>query len=221
METRAQWNRSGMVSGVLALDSPRFVHGHEGDGASSSHVRAAPVSRSEAGSTHLELAEIYREHQAFVWRSLARLGVPDDRLADAVHDLFMVVARKLPEFEGRASMRTWLFAFAMRVAQGIRRDRARDLRRRESLTAATDSNAQSELPHAKAEAARTLRDLLDHLDDGKRAVFIMAELEGMTAPEIAKALGIKIPTVYSRLRLAREILERTANRHRAAEGRRP
>jgi RNA polymerase sigma-70 factor, ECF subfamily len=162
------------------------------------------------------LASVYREHHRFVWRSLVRLGVPDDRVSDGVHDVFMVVARRLHEFEGRSSIRTWLFAIAMRVAQAVRRDDARELRRREKVG---ETARESHEPHGRADAARTLRDLLSHLDDDKRAVFIMAELEGMTAPEIAGVLGIRVPTVYSRLRLARSILERHVARHQARERR--
>jgi RNA polymerase sigma-70 factor, ECF subfamily len=174
--------------------------------------------QSEANpSTNAEqpsLSAIYTEHHAFVWRVLVRLGVPNDRVDDAVHDVFMVVARRLSEFEGNATMRTWLFAIAMRVAQSVRRNAARDARRRERL----GTSAHSHAPHDAVDAAHTLQELLDHLDDDKRAVFVMAELEGMTAPEIAAAIGGKVATVYSRLRLARATLERVVARTKAREG---
>ena len=180
---------------------------------------AAPRPRQSetAASTRAEeptLSTIYTEHHAFVWRVVVRLGVPSDRVDDAVHDVFMVVARKLDGFEGKATMRTWLFAIAMRVAQSVRRDAARDARRRERLGASEHSH----VPHDAADAAHTLQELLEHLDDDKRAVFVMAELEGMTAPEIAAAIGGKVATVYSRLRLARATLERVVARTRAREG---
>jgi RNA polymerase sigma-70 factor (ECF subfamily) len=173
--------------------------------------RAAAAEPAET----LELSDVYKAHHRFVWRSVARLGVPDERLADAVHDVFVVVARRLHEYEGRASIRTWLFAIALRVAQGIRRDRAREFRRRERFEREPKPPAE---PHARADAARTLRELLLGLDEDKRAVFIMAELEGMTAPEISAVVGCKVNTVYSRLRLARAELQRTIERQRAREG---
>ena len=167
--------------------------------------RAGAAGVASVAVDEQQLAQIYAEHHAFVWRSLARLGVHDERLPDAAHDVFMVVARRLREYEGRASLRTWLFAIAMRVAQGVRRDFAREQRGRDRLR---DVSHGSHAPHDGADAARILHGLLEHLDDDRRAVFIMAELEGMTAPEIAMATGTKLPTVYSRLRLAREELAR-------------
>lgn len=178
-----------------------------------------PPRNADAVSGDRALAAVYREHHRFVWRSLARLGVCDDRLADGVHDVFMVVARRLPEFEGRSTLTTWLFAIAVRVAQGMRRDDAREHRRREKL--AEVKGGQLERPHQRADAAKTLRDLLDHLDDGKRAVFVMSELEGMTAPEIGEVLGLKTATVYSRLRLARAILQRVVDGAQAGPRRDP
>jgi RNA polymerase sigma-70 factor (ECF subfamily) len=172
-------------------------------------TKGARVTRA----TERELAGIYETHHAFVWRSLARLGVWPARLDDAVHDVFMVVARRLPEYEGRATMKTWLFAIAMRVAQAARRDAAREQRGRDRLQAVGPAE---HLPHDDADAARMLHALLERLDDDQRAVFIMAELEGMTANEIAMATATKPATVYSRLRLAREALARHVARMKAA-----
>jgi RNA polymerase sigma-70 factor (ECF subfamily) len=54
--------------------------------------------------------------------------------------------------------------------------------------------------------------LLDGLDEAKREVFVLAELEELSAPEIAQALGINLNTVYSRLRAARQTVEAAAAR---------
>ncbi len=175
-----------------------------------------PGSRRWTRAADKALADVYRKHHRFIWRSLVRLGVADDHLDDAVHDAFMVVARRLAEFEGRSEIRTWLFAIAMRVAQSIRRDDERERRNRAKVVGLP---REENVPHERADAARTLRELLSHLDDDKRAVFIMAELEGMTAREIAGVVGAKTATVTSRLRLAREQLTRHLERRRARERR--
>lgn len=166
-------------------------------------LRPASVDRGSRGG----LERIYREHQGFVRRSLIRLGVPSGLVDDAVHDVFLVVARRLAEFEGKASVRTWLFAIALRMAQSHRRDRARALHNARELQVVELGRGVADDPHSRREAARELGRLLQTLDTEKRAVWLMAELEGMTAVEIAATLQVKLPTVYSRLRLAREKLQ--------------
>ncbi|MEM7159065.1 MAG: RNA polymerase sigma factor [Myxococcota bacterium] len=158
-----------------------------------------------------DLAATYREHYAFVWRSLRRLGVPEDAVDDAVHDVFVVVARRLSEFEGRAAITSWLFAVAIRVAKHQRRSVARRQRRRDALARAVEVIAPSQSDaHTQHDAARTLHALLDRLDDEQRHVFILMELEQLTGREAAEILGIKPATAHSRLRIAREHLRRHA-----------
>lgn len=166
---------------------------------------ADPSPRS-AGDSLPALAEIYHQHHAFVWRVLRRQGVPAALVDDAVHDVFLVVARRLHEFEGRAAIRTWLYAIARRVGSELHRRARRDGDRKQALRGVSEGPGSE--PHRRAEAIETLRSLLEQIEEGRRWVFILSELEGMTAPEIADALGLKVPTVYSRLRLARRDLER-------------
>lgn len=153
------------------------------------------------------LVAVYREHFQFVWRSARRLGAPTAALDDVVQDVFLIVARRLAEFRGDASMRTWLFAITMRVAQLHRRSASRHLRRVEAFAEAHAEDGGVD-PYARRDAADILLKLLDRLDDDRRAVFVLAELEGMTAQEIAAGLGLNVNTVYSRLRAARQQLER-------------
>ena len=166
---------------------------------------AVPETRSEPTPP---LAEVYRAHHAFVWRSLLRLGLPADRVEDAVHELFLVVARRLPEFAGRSSLRTWLFAIAVRVAQSFRRDAGRERRHLERLSHEPRAGASD--PYAQRDAAVVLYRLLARLSEQQRVVYILVELEGMTAPELAGELGVKLPTVYTRLRAARAAMDRAA-----------
>lgn len=151
--------------------------------------------------------DVYSRYFDFVWRSIRRLGVADAGIDDAVQDVFLVLHRRLPEFEGRSSMKTWIFGIALRVA----RDHRRMVRRKgphEALTEAIADSAQGPLESAaQSEAARFVERFLGGLDADKRAVFILAELEEMTAPEIAEALAVNVNTVYSRIRAARAAFE--------------
>lgn len=150
---------------------------------------------------------LYRGEFAFVWSAALHLGVPPGSVDDVVQDVFLIVARRLGEFRGEASMRTWLFAITMRVVQVHRRSASRHLRRVEAFAEAhADGGADD--PYARRDATDTLLKLLDRLDDDRRAVFVLIELEGMTAQEVAAGLGLNVNTVYSRLRAARQQLER-------------
>src|SRR3954469_2620362 len=76
----------------------------------------------------MTLREIYERHADFAWRCLRRHGVSDDDAPDAVQDVFLAVHRTLAGFEGRSSVRTWLFTICRSVA---RDRRARAYRRLE------------------------------------------------------------------------------------------
>lgn len=162
--------------------------------------------------------ELYQAHFPFVWRSAKRLGVRDESLDDAVQEVFVVVHRRLADFEGRSSLRTWLFGITLRVV----RDHRRSARRRDpgcevdpdTLRATGGGPVESA---EKEEAVRLLHALLDELADDRREIFVMAELEQMTMPEIAEALAINLNTAYARLRTARQEFEQALARHRARD----
>jgi len=149
--------------------------------------------------------EVYTAHVAFVWRILRTFGVPPDQIEDAVQDVFVVVHRRLPEFEGRAAITTWLFAIARRVA-GSHRRRAGNAKT-EALSDELVGKADTFADAARAEAAATVVSILQGMDEDKRVVFALVELEQLSVPEVAKLLDVNLNTTYSRLRLARVAFE--------------
>jgi RNA polymerase sigma-70 factor (ECF subfamily) len=181
------------------------------------HVGTSALATSE--NLHAEpsvlpsIPEIYDQYFSFIWRNLRHLGVPEVALEDAVQDVFVVVHRKLPEFEGRASLRSWLFGIVMRVAK----DHRRSIRRRSpagklGLEAVDPDGVQDDRrgPREEAELSdrvRLLHELLQELDETKRTLLVLAELEQMTAPEISEVTGMPVNTVYTRLRAARRAFD--------------
>jgi RNA polymerase sigma-70 factor (ECF subfamily) len=157
------------------------------------------------------LAALYVEHFKFIWRSLRRLGVRESSLDDAVQDVFLVAHRKLGTFEGRSSHRVWLFAIALRVA---REEWRRDGRLCLDQSAVAEAVARDDALEQRRRVL-LLDELLNTLSTPLREVFVMAEVEGFSAPEIAEALGVKLNTVYSRLRLGRRQFERALARQSA------
>jgi RNA polymerase sigma-70 factor, ECF subfamily len=184
-----------------------------------------PEERPAAATPELDFEAVYEAHFAFAWRTLRRLGVMEVALDDAVQDVFVVVHRRLATFEGRASLRSWLFGIVVRVA----RDHRRSARRKAShglLPAGTAADTDA-VPDAapnplevavRAEAVHLLHEILDGLEEDKREVLVMADLEQMPVPEVAEVLGANVNTVYSRLRTARAEVEQAIARHRARDG---
>lgn len=183
---------------------------------------AARHRRPESGPGAPSFEEVYDAHAEMVWRSLRRLGVPEASVDDALQEVFLVVHRRLHEFEGRSSLKTWLFGIVLGVARNQRRSA-----RRRAPEGALASEVDDELPSPSgrnpegsaqaAEAVRTLHALLDELDEDKRQVFVMADLEELTAPEIAAALSLNVNTVYARIRAARQAFEQAVIRFRSKE----
>jgi RNA polymerase sigma-70 factor (ECF subfamily) len=68
------------------------------------------------------------------------------------------------------------------------------------------------------EAQRVMDTILDSMSDQRRQVFMLAELEQMSVPDIAAAIGANVNTVYARLRAARAEFERGVARARASDG---
>ena len=158
-------------------------------------------------------SELYRENVAFVWRSLRRLGVSERDVDDVCQEVFVIVHRKLSTFDATATMRTWLFGIARRVAADHRK---RAHVRRETLAAPSelevnDARTPDESDALELRRARAILDeILDELDEAKRAVFVLFELEEWPMSEIAAAVGAPLQTAYSRLHAARKVLDEVA-----------
>ena len=152
-----------------------------------------------------EFDEVYARHVAFVWRIARAFGVPEAALEDAVQEVFVIVHRRLPEFEGRAAITTWLFEITRRVALAARRRGGAT--RTEPLAEEPAGGADTFAAVSRAEAAALVSEILDTLDEDKRLVFALVELEQLSVPEVARLLDLNLNTAYSRLRLARKAFE--------------
>jgi RNA polymerase sigma-70 factor (ECF subfamily) len=191
-----------------------------------SRVRELPAAVG-AEPTAGTFGAIYKAHFAFVWRSVRRLGIADSAIDDAVQDVFLVVHRQLSGFRGESSVRSWLFAIALRVVRDSRRSLRRkpgNLGGRGRVSDDVDlfaGRAPSPPEAVEAdEAVRVLHAVLDAMPKERRDVFILAELEQMSMADIATAVNSNPNTVSSRLRAARADFERGVARARAHDQRR-
>ena len=161
------------------------------------------------------LADVYAAHSGFVWRIVRRLGVPPDAVEDVMHEVFLVAQRRLHEYDGRASMTTWLFHLTRGVASNWMRGRRREAARLSLVPPTSRPLPSPEEAAAAGQAAAFVRAFLASLDADKRLVFELSEIDGLPIPEVAQLAGIKLNTAYSRLRAARREFQRAVHRRQA------
>lgn len=153
-------------------------------------------------------AEVYDAHAGVVLRTLRRLGVREGDVEDVAQEVFVVIHRKLPEFAGRSSLKTWVVGICIRATSAFRQ-RAH-VRRETGLEAATEranSGEHAVRTIALKQARVQLDALLDQLDEDKRAVFVLFELEQLSMAEVAESVGAPQQTAWARLYAARKFLE--------------
>jgi RNA polymerase sigma-70 factor (ECF subfamily) len=172
------------------------------------------------------ITQIYLDHVDFVWRNARRLGVPAASADDVVQEVFIVVQRRLAHYDGRAPIRSWIFGILIHVVHHYRRAFLRKQAPCVSLDQDDVRNVLNNITEEvtpvarleRAELARVLERLLGELDEEKRTVLILSELEEWTLREIAQVQGSNINTVYSRLRAAKRDFERVYARWLASQG---
>jgi RNA polymerase sigma-70 factor (ECF subfamily) len=165
----------------------------------------AAVAAGDLGS----LGELYDRYARHVWRAARRsLGDASD-VDDVVHATFMALPRIAESYDGRASCRNWLCGVAVRLAMRHRRGAGRFRRALDALahTVVGRSTSDPERRASSHEELEVLDEALRGLSEKKRAVFVLVELEGLSAEEAAKALEIPAATVRTRLFHARRELQ--------------
>lgn len=199
---------TGQCSSVGALSVERL--------AATTPVEPPPACLDEA----LTVADVYRAHFDFVWRTARRMRIAEHRIDDVVQDVFVVVHRRLGDFDGRGSLRSWLYGIVQRTV----RDHRRHARRKEAPLASdvVDERGEERFPSsfprpddaaAASEGLSLVERMLDRMAPEKSEVLMLSYLEGMAVPEIAECVCANVNTVYSRLRSGRQELEAMLRAH--------
>jgi RNA polymerase sigma-70 factor (ECF subfamily) len=184
--------------------------------------KGAMSPAKEPSRPALEFLAVYEELFPFVWRVARRRGVPESTLDDVCQDVFVIVHQRLGEFEGRSSLKTWVYG----ILNNVILMRHRTMKRRDPERAEVDPDllvdgaADPADVASGAQIARIAHAMLAELPDEQRSVFILVELEEMSIPEVAEAEQINVNTAYSRLRAARAAFAAAVGRFRAKEKRR-
>jgi RNA polymerase sigma-70 factor (ECF subfamily) len=174
-------------------------------------------------SAPLDFRSIFETYGPFVARALRQLEVPSADRHDLSQEIFVIVHRRLHEYDGRTSLRSWIYGICVRMASTYRR----------SARVRREQACGSPEPAASPDAANQDRDLdsrrafahaealLAKLDDEKRRVFVLYEVEGLSMMEVAEEVGCPLQTAYSRLHAARRGMKVLLQRSRLAPMRSP
>ena len=191
------------------------------------------VVRSRRGD-QAAFAVLFRKHHGRVYGMCARLLSRKPDVDDAVQQTFLEAWRCLHRFEGKSRFTTWLTRIAIHTCFSFRRrlrrlllvdDAAFDASSRLSVVDGTSAGAIGDpraeaAPLAADEVAsrrarsRALDEVLQQLSEKKRVVFVLADLEDLTSPEVAEILGIPEATVRTRLFYARKELAALLRTHK-------
>jgi RNA polymerase sigma-70 factor, ECF subfamily len=152
----------------------------------------------------LDFTAVFSQHSRFVWRVLARLGVKPADLPDVCQEVFLVVHRRLAQFDpSRAALGSWMYGICLRVASEYRRGQARRREISGELVPVETITAHQFEDVAKRRAWLRLERVLNTLDANQRESFVLYELEALPMSEIAEILNCPIQTAYARLHAAR------------------
>jgi RNA polymerase sigma-70 factor (ECF subfamily) len=159
------------------------------------------LARSETGA----LGELYDRYSHPIRGFLTRATAGAHDVDDLVHATFLAAAESAGRYDGRASCRPWLIGIA---AQLLRRRQQALGRFFAFLSSFGGTRVKDADPRPALQARTDVERALLGLTEPKRITFLMAEVEGLTCPEIATALRIPIGTVWTRLHAARRELRR-------------
>ena len=161
------------------------------------------IGESTPQFSQSEFRALYDAYFPFAWRCLRGLGVKEAHLDDAAQEVFVIVHRRLPEFRGDSSVRTWVYAIVRGVAANQRRVQHRKSGHAPLDAKMADAGPGPERSYQQQQQARFVERFAAGLSEERRDVFVLAMLDQLTIPEVAETLGIPLNTAYTRLRAVR------------------
>ena len=202
-----------------SLDTTHGLQTHGlGSIGSRPNATLAPVRhltrRAAAANADADFKVLYETNLRVVRCALSRLGVREPDLKDMTQKVFLIAFMKLPDFEGRSMLSTWLWGICRRVAIAYRRS---GVVRREVATDPFEFEVSLDHRAVMPGEPGSLRDvavehLLGKLSESQRLVFKLSEVDDLDGPQIATLLNVSLGTVRSRLRYARQRIRRELKR---------
>jgi RNA polymerase sigma-70 factor (ECF subfamily) len=146
------------------------------------------------------LGALYDRHVSGTRRFLARLGAHDRDLDDLVQTTFEAVASAAKHYDGRSSVRTWLFGIANNKVRHQIRAEGRRERLGEAVTAERSRSGDASADMLAREHAAHLQNAIADLPSKLRQVFVLVYLEGVSGVEVARLVGVREGTIWKRLK---------------------
>lgn len=174
-------------------------------------------SRTDLGA-RARIETLFRENSDFVFRCIRRMGVTAAEAEELSQEVFLVAHEKIASYRDEGTPRAWLFQIARNLTMRHRRGHAREQQRLERVAGEEADVEPPPLPDeklARLEGAQVIEAFLQQLPESQREIFVLSDVEGLTAPEVAEITGVNVNTIYSRLRLARDKLGGLLSRRQA------
>jgi RNA polymerase sigma-70 factor (ECF subfamily) len=165
------------------------------------------------------LEALILRYQPRVFRFGVKMCGNEEDAGEVVQETLLAMARSVREFRGDASVSTWLYTIARSFCIKKRRRRKGAPTQEESLEAVdvgrlgrlSDHAPDPEQQAAGREVQAALAAAIESLDGPQREVLVLRDIEGLSAPDVAKVLGSSVQAVKSRLHRARvSVRERVA-----------
>src|SRR5579871_1461757 len=165
--------------------------------------------------------EIYDAYYDVVARWIRALGGPTADRDDLVQEVFLVVRRRLHDFDG-VNPAGWLYRITRRQVRDFRRrswvKHIFTRRRVENLDAIQHGDAGPGADLERREDQRILQALVGKIREERRITFVLFEIEGLSGEEIARVQSVPLNTVWTRLYHARKDFLALASRYRVQVG---
>jgi RNA polymerase sigma-70 factor (ECF subfamily) len=166
------------------------------------------AEKQEQLSLPLDFRVVYERWFGEVSRWIRIMGGPEADREDLVQDVFLVVHRRLPDFDGQ-NLAGWLYQISRRKVRDFRR--LMWVKQLFSSVPVSDSLAKGgpspvELLETREKRA-TLERLLTKLNETERAALVLFEIDGYSGEEISELQGVPINTVWARIHKARKKLK--------------
>ena len=180
----------------------------------SSHETTGPLpdSRKNDRQGQPTFEQLFRQFAPMILHALPFLGVAESDTDDLCQEIFLTVHQKLPTFEGRSSLKTWIYGICLRKASNYRRQ----ARHRYEYACEKTAEQAVQAEHVQRIHNEQKLDILEQalavLGKKKKAVFVLYEIEELSMDEVALAVGCPVFTAYARLYAARREVKKTVRR---------